>query len=375
MNIRPKRFGSCPPWWPQNEPWPPRGGVRRGPRFARRSFVIRAGAVLLVVLIVGTIILARFLSVLAQGAGVFIPPPLISVALLAIVFGIFGLFFSGMRRVGMPMGDIASAADSVGGGDFSVRLIERGPFFLRSIARAFNTMTMRLQAQEKQRRDLMADVAHELRTPLSVMRGRLEGLVDGVYPRDDVTLVQLVEETKHLERLVEDLRTLAHAEGGTLKLKRESTDLEVLLQDAERAFAAPAQARGIDLRAETVSDLPLIDIDPVRIREVVANLMTNALRHTPAGGRVTVSAAIAGNRVRVEVRDTGSGIPPDQLPKIFDRFAKGVNSTGSGLGLAIARNLVVAHGGEIKAESQLGQGTAIAFTLPTAAEGDYGEVG
>jgi signal transduction histidine kinase len=124
-----------------------------------------------------------------------------------------------------------------------------------------------------------------------------------------------------------------------------------------------------------VSDLPLIDIDPVRIREVVANLMTNALRHTPAGGRVTVSAAIAGNRVRVEVRDTGSGIPPDQLPKIFDRFAKGVNSTGSGLGLAIARNLVVAHGGEIKAESQLGQGTAIAFTLPTAAEGDYGEVG
>jgi signal transduction histidine kinase len=207
------------------------------------------------------------------------------------------------------------------------------------------------------------------------MRGRLEGLVDGVYPRDDVTLVQLVEETKHLERLVEDLRTLAHAEGGTLKLKRESTDLEVLLQDAERAFAAPAQARGIDLRAETVSDLPLIDIDPVRIREVVANLMTNALRHTPAGGRVTVSAAIAGNRVRVEVRDTGSGIPPDQLPKIFDRFAKGVNSTGSGLGLAIARNLVVAHGGEIKAESQLGQGTAIAFTLPTAAEGDYGEVG
>jgi two-component system OmpR family sensor kinase/two-component system sensor histidine kinase BaeS len=266
----------------------------------------------------------------------------------------------------MPMSTIVEAADRVGSGDFSVRLIERGPPFLRAIARAFNTMTSRLAAQEKQRRDLMADVAHELRTPLSVMRGRLEGLVDGVYQRDDATLAQLVDETKHLERLVEDLRTLAHAEGGTLKLQRESTDIGVLLQDVVRAFSAQADARGIDLTASAPGDLPLIDIDPVRIREVLANLIANALRHTPSGGRVTVSAEVTSDRLRVQVRDTGSGIHPGDLPKIFDRFAKGVDSTGSGLGLAIARNLVVAHGGEINAESQVGQGTTITFTIPVA---------
>jgi signal transduction histidine kinase len=296
-----------------------------------------------------------------EGAGFSLPPRLIAFALFIVWFA---LFFGGVRRVGMPMGDIVDAADRVGNGDFSARLIERGPPFLRSVARAFNTMTARLQAQEKQRRDLMADVAHELRTPLSILRGRLEGLVDGVYSRDDRMLIQLVEETKHLERLVEDLRTLAHAEGGTLKLQRESTDVGVLLRDVVRLFEGTAQANGVQLAASSANDLPLIDIDPVRIREVLANLIANALRHTARGGNVSVSADLAADRVRVRVQDTGSGIPPDQLPKIFDRFAKGVDSTGSGLGLTIARNLVVAHGGEISAESQLGKGTVITFTLP-----------
>jgi two-component system OmpR family sensor kinase/two-component system sensor histidine kinase BaeS len=296
-----------------------------------------------------------------EGAGFSLPPRLIVVAVFVVWFM---LFFGGVRRFGLPMGDIVDAADRVGKGDFSTRLIERGPPFLRSVARAFNTMTARLQAQEKQRRDLMADVAHELRTPLSILRGRLEGLVDGVYPRDDRTLTQLVEETKHLERLVEDLRTLAHAEGGTLKLQRESMDLGVLIQDVVRLFEASAQANGVQLSTSSATELPLIDIDPVRIREVLANLIANALRHTPHGGEVMVRADPAVDHVRVRVHDTGSGIAPDQLPKIFDRFAKGVDSTGSGLGLTIARNLVLAHGGEITAESQVGRGTTIAFTLP-----------
>jgi two-component system OmpR family sensor kinase/two-component system sensor histidine kinase BaeS len=352
-----------PPWWPDNERWPPVSDRDFAP-IRRRFFLYRAGAVLIFALVFGAIGLARFLSAFAAGAGLSIPPPLISVAILALVFGVVFLFLGGMRRVGMPMSDIVEAADRVGSGDFSTRLIERGPPFLRSVARAFNTMTARLERQEKLRRDLMADVAHELRTPLSVMRGRLEGLVDGVYQRDDATLVQLVEETKHLERLVEDLRTLAHAEGGTLKLQRESTDPGVLLQDVVRSFAARAEANGIELTAATPADLPLVDIDPVRIREVIANLLANALRHTPRGGRVTVSAELAANRLRVAVQDTGSGIASEQLPKIFDRFAKGVDSTGSGLGLAIARNLVMAHGGEINAESVVAQGTTITFTLP-----------
>jgi signal transduction histidine kinase len=359
--MRPeRRYGPCPPWWPHDEEWPPpqpRGSWAGGPR----PFVWQVGMVLVPFLVFVTIGLARLLTPVLEGAGFSLPPRLIVVALFVVWFT---LFFGGVRRFGLPMGDIVDAADRVGHGDFSTRLIERGPPFLRSVARAFNTMTARLQAQEKQRRDLMADVAHELRTPLSILRGRLEGLVDGVYPRDDRTLTQLVEETKHLERLVEDLRTLAHAEGGTLTLQRESTDVGVLLQDVVRLFEATAQSNGVQLSASSGTELPLIDIDPVRIREVLANLIANALRHTPQGGQVTVSADVAVDRVRVRVQDTGSGIPPDRLPKVFDRFAKGVDSTGSGLGLTIARNLVLAHGGEITAESQLGRGTTITFTLP-----------
>jgi two-component system OmpR family sensor kinase/two-component system sensor histidine kinase BaeS len=361
--MRHRRYRHTPPpWWPHNERWPSVRGESAPIR--RRFFLYRAGAVLVFALVFGAIGLARFLSDLAAGVGLQIPPPLIGVAIVALVFGVFVLFFGGMRRVGMPMGDIVEAADRVGSGDFSTRLIERGPPFLRSVARAFNTMTVRLEAQEMQRRDLMADVAHELRTPLSIMRGRLEGLVDGVYTRDDETLIQLVEETKHLERLVEDLRTLAHAEGGTLTLQREPTDMAVLLQDIVRSFAARAKTDGIDLTASAPADLPLIDVDPVRIREVVANLVVNALRHTPRGGRVTLSAALLDTQMRLTVQDTGSGISAEDLPQIFDRFSKGIDSTGSGLGLTIARNLVLAHGGQISAESQMGKGTTIQFSLP-----------
>jgi signal transduction histidine kinase len=215
----------------------------------------------------------------------------------------------------------------------------------------------------------MADVAHELRTPLSIMRARLEGLIDGVYPRDDATLGQLADETKHLERLVEDLRTLAHAEGGTLKLQRETTDPAVLIHEAVRSFHAAAQRAGIDLQVAEAGDLPLVDVDPARVREVIANILSNAIRHTPRGGIVTVAAGLSGDRIQVSVADTGSGIPPDDLPRVFDRFSKGVDSRGSGLGLAIAKNLVVAHGGEIKPESRPGHGTTMTFTLPVRSAG------
>jgi signal transduction histidine kinase len=307
--------------------------------------------------------LSRLAVAISERVG--LPSTLIAFSVVAVLLTVVPLLFvTGMRRVGLPLGDIVSAADRVGGGDYSARLIERGPPFLRSVARAFNKMAAKLEAQERQRRDLMADVAHELRTPLSVMRGRLEGLVDGVYPRDDATLAELVEETKHLERLVEDLRTLAHAEGGTLKLQREATDIAVLMNDVVRSFDAAAETAGIALRVSKAGDLPLVDIDPLRIREVIANLLSNALRHTPRGGTVTISAEVSGDQLRVSVADTGSGIHPDDLPRIFDRFAKGADSRGSGLGLAIAKDLVAAHGGKIRAESKPEQGTTLTFTLP-----------
>ena len=166
-------------------------------------------------------------------------------------------------------------------------------------------------------------------------------------------------------RLIDDLRTLALSEAGTLALHREPTDPDLLVADVVRSFEPAATTAGVELGAAIEGDLPIIDVDPVRIREVLANLVANAIRHTPAGGRVTLAGAIeAGRWVRLEVRDTGAGIDPALLPRIFDRFVTGDDSRGTGLGLAIARQLVLAHGGEIDAESSPGGGTTIRVRLP-----------
>jgi two-component system OmpR family sensor kinase/two-component system sensor histidine kinase BaeS len=329
--------------------------------------MFRIGVFFMFVLVFGSIGLVRLVGTLAERAG--FQPPREAIALFVLFFAFVivpGVFFSGMRRIGFPLGDIVGAAERVGRGDYSAKLVERGPPFLRKVARAFNTMTTRLDAQEQLRRNLMADVAHELRTPLSVIRGRLEGLLDGVYARDDATVEQLIEETKLLERLVEDLRTLAHAEGGTLRLQRESTDIGVLIHEVVHSFEVAARAREVDLSASQAGDLPLVDIDPFRIREVLTNLVTNALRHTPPRGQVVIAATAESSQLRVDVADTGSGIAPDDLARVFDRFAKGADSQGSGLGLAIARNLIAAHGGEISARNRPEGGAVFSFTLPIA---------
>ncbi len=270
-----------------------------------------------------------------------------------------------LRRVGTPLGAVMEAADRVAAGDYSTRVTEYGPPPIRLLARAFNTMTERLQNNDRLRRDLMADVAHELRTPLTVIQGKLEGLLDGVYPRDEVQLQQLLEETHVLSRLIEDLRTLALSESGALKLQKEPTDLGGLARDVAGSFGGDAAARHVTLEVDAPDDLPPIEIDPVRIREVITNLLSNALRHTPPGGSVVVRVAItSSDAMSVDVHDTGSGMPPEAIARAFDRFYKGSGSRGSGLGLTIARSLVSAHGGEIHASSEPGRGTTIAFTLP-----------
>jgi len=290
-------------------------------------------------------------------------PPRIVFALLWI-FLLVALFRRLMGRFGFPLGDMVEAADRVAAGDYTTRTLERGPHWMRTLARAFNSMTSRLELQDRQRRDLMADIAHELRTPLAVLQGRLEGMIDGIYPRDEGQLGAVLQETRMLARLVEDLRTLAHTESGTLALQKESIDLAVLVNDTAASFAAEAADRHIRLDVDAAATIPLLEIDPVRIREVLTNLISNALRHTPEHGRVSVTASTQSSGVVVRVSDTGHGIPADQLPRIFDRFYKGHGSRGSGLGLTIARNLVVAHGGEIHAESVEGTGTTMMFTLP-----------
>jgi two-component system OmpR family sensor kinase/two-component system sensor histidine kinase BaeS len=292
-----------------------------------------------------------------------------SVALIVLAAGFLGAVAAiatlgrTLRRVGSPLAAVMDAANRVAAGDYSVHVGEYGPPPMVGLARAFNTMTTRLQDHDRQRRELMADVAHELRTPLTVMRGKVEGLIDGVYPLDPAQLKTVLEETHVLSRLVEDLRTLALSESGALRLQRESTDIVALAREAVRTLEPAASASGITIGVDGV-DAATAEVDPVRIREVLINLLSNALRHTPAGGTVMVRIAPDAGNVSVRVQDSGAGMSPDDLARAFDRFHKGTDSRGSGLGLTIAKGLVVAHGGEINASSEPGRGTTVAFTVP-----------
>jgi two-component system, OmpR family, sensor histidine kinase BaeS len=290
----------------------------------------------------------------------WLPP----VGVLIFLIGFIYWSIRGMRRYSMPLGDLLEASERVAEGDYTARVEERGPRELRSLTKAFNTMTSKLQITNEQRRNLLADVTHELRTPLTVIQGNVEGILDGVYTADEAHLKSILEETQVLSRLVDDLRTLALAESGALQLRREPTDLAVLLGETAAAFKAQADGRGVLLAAEGMLDAPLLNLDPERLREVLANLVANALRYTPAGGRIALRLSQDGTIMRVEVADSGPGIPAEDLAYVFNRFYKSSDSGGMGLGLSIAKTLVEAHGGKIRVESQVGQGTAFIISLP-----------
>ena len=303
----------------------------------------------------------------ALGAGRSAPGAIVLGLLVLLVLAMLGRV---VRRLAAPVGDLIEASGRVEAGDFSTRVPESGPREVRALARAFNAMSGRLEQAEQERRSALADVSHELRTPLTVIQGNLEALLDGVYPADPAHLEPILAETRILERLIDDLRTLTLAEAGSLILHREPTDLGALLSDVAAGYRSQADQASIALTVTVADDLPTLDIDPARIREVVSNLLTNALRHTPRDGRVELSAKLTGDKVEVTVLDTGSGIPPDQLDRIFDRFHRSPDSPGSGLGLPIARSLVEAHGGTIGATSELGKGTTIRVSLPVTLNGE-----
>jgi two-component system OmpR family sensor kinase/two-component system sensor histidine kinase BaeS len=358
-----------PPWWPENEPWPP---THRPWRTGRGKFFRRVGCLiaalgLLSLIGCGTLFslifnipnqlhLSEGVSSLARGLGALIVIGVIGSAIMA------GRL---LRHATAPVGDVMEAAGKVADGDYTVRVKESGPGEVRALARSFNTMTARLQLNDEQRRALLADVTHELRTPLTVIQGNLEGMLDGIYPPDTAHLESTLEETRVLSRLIDDLRTLSLAESGALKLQHETIDLRDLIQEAIAGFQASADNTGVQLIADVHADVPHLEADPLRLRQVLSNLVANALRYTTQGGQIRVRAFTeTPDRITVTVNDTGRGIAPEDLPHIFDRFYKSSDSRGTGLGLAIARNLVVAHGGEISAQSDLGQGTTITFTLP-----------
>lgn len=238
------------------------------------------------------------------------------------------------------------------------------------LGQAFNQMARSLAEQRSARQNMMADIAHELRTPLSIIRGDLEALLDRVYEPTPEALASIQEEALMLSRLVEDLRALAEAEAGQLRLERRATDLTDLLSGVISSFDLQADVRGQALSLELPPNLPVVHADSQRVRQIAANLVSNALRHASSqGGRVTVSARALPGEVEVSVADDGPGVQEGELPYLFDRFWRGdrARQDGSGLGLAITRELVRAHGGRIWAKSEPGDGTTFLFTLPQSA--------
>jgi two-component system OmpR family sensor kinase/two-component system sensor histidine kinase BaeS len=279
------------------------------------------------------------------------------------------------QDIARPLADLMDAADAVAAGDLHVHVSEEGPGDFGRLAQTFNRMARELERAEEQRRNLTADVAHELRTPLAIIQGNLEGLLDGVYQPTAEHLTAMLDETRWLSRLINDLRVLSLAESGQLVLHKEVVAVDELLADLSTSFAEQAEAAGIQMCIAGKDELAgmTVNADVGRLYQVLGNLVVNALRYTPPGGSITLQGERVPGGVRLTVRDSGQGIAPRDLPFIFDRFWRGdpararAEGAGGGLGLAIARQLVLAHGGRIEAESQPGRGTTFLIQLPADA--------
>ncbi len=363
---------------------PPRHGPPGRRRRPPARVMWRYGAMFAAFMLVAGGLIAAGVWALATAVGVGSPSGgLRGAAIGVLVIGVLGLVALSRiaRRTAAPVGALIEAASRIEDGDYAARVPERGPGELRRLARTFNGMSERLELVDAGRRAFLADVAHELRTPLTVIRGRVEAMLDGVHPRDDEQLGSVLAHAIVLERLVEDVRTVALAETGSLELRREPIEATLLLNESAADFAGAATREGIALQVEVSAELPALDVDSARIRQVLVNLLANALRYTQSGDTITLSAGPGGegvsgrdagsgttlSAVAIEVRDTGSGVDEALLERVFERFAKGGDSPGVGLGLAIARDIVEAHGGTIVVESVAGEETAVRMLLPTAA--------
>ncbi len=291
---------------------------------------------------------------------------------LSLVVGLVGGIVIA-RVVSAPITELAAAANRIGTGKLDVRVPVRGSRELRELSESFNRMAADLEHAEKLRNNLMADVSHELRTPLTVLEGNLRAALDRVYALDEAEIANLYGQTRHLIRLVNDLRELALAESGQLSLEKTPTNLHTLVTETLQALEPLAAEKEV-LVIDRASDLPPVNIDPFRIRQVLFNLLTNALRHTPSGGSITVDATHDGSMVTLSIRDTGDGLESEQLASVFDRFYRADKSRsretgGTGLGLAIVKAIVEAHHGRVEASSAgKGLGSQFSVHLPVASE-------
>ena len=283
---------------------------------------------------------------------------------------VMGIFLA--RSLVRPLDKLAAAARSFGSRNLSQRVQVSGSEEIMAVAVAFNEMAERLEEAETLRRNLLADVAHELRTPVTVIQGNLRAILDDVYPLEKGEVARLYEQTRLLTRLIDDLRELAQAEASQLSLNLTQVDVATLVKETATAFKPIAQNQQVELHVELLGRLPTIEADGARLRQSLHNLVDNALRHTPENGRILLQVEQVDAVVEIRVQDSGSGMTPEQISHVFDRFyradpSRSRESGGSGLGLAIVRAIAKAHGGDVTAVSSgLNEGSTFLLTLPAS---------
>ena len=275
------------------------------------------------------------------------------------------------RGMTQPLRDMALAARRMQTGDYTTRVTTTSRDEVGQLAAAFNRMSQELEHLEASRRDLVANVSHELKTPITAIRAHLENLLDGVEQPDPKTLQVMLTQSERLGRLVEQLLDLSKLESGEVALHREEMPLAPVVSQVMSEIDVARSDRGVHLEQDLPDDLPTVDADRERVHQVLFNLVDNAVRFTPSGGEVRIEAHRHNGSVQVRVADTGSGIPPEHLPRLFERFyrvdsARAREDGGTGIGLAIARSVVEAHGGHLEAQSELGKGSVFTFDLPVA---------
>ena len=312
----------------------------------------------------------QIIAILEEGQQGLIQAIVLALALGGIIGTLVSIWFS--RTLTRPLDQLKDAAASIKNNDFSVRVPVEGTDEFQAVTQSFNSMAGQLEKAEGLRRNLLSDVAHELRNPLHVIKGNIEAMIDGVFPRTDDELERLLKQTQVITTLVDDLRELAHAEANQLQLDLRPIEIAKLLDEAVQSYQPAAAEKKIALELALLGKLPTLQVDVARMQQVIINLLSNAVRYTPEQGEILVSAEQVADHVEIRVRDNGAGIEPDALAYIFDRFyrtdkARARTKGGTGLGLAIVKALTEAHGGSVQVTSEgLGQGTEFKIQLPTS---------
>ena len=367
MSRRHRHWRSDQQWFHQGgEWWSSPGEGREAWQTFGRSMAFKAAGFFFLVFILIVVGLGALVAAIFSNLG--LPQGLLVVVLVPLLIaGTIGLIARNAVRSWRPVRDLVGAAGALADGDYSARVDSSGSPATAEVVHSFNTMAARLEASDRQRRQLLADLGHELRTPLTIIRGEIEAMLDGVHDLDPANLEPLMGEVQVMERLLEDLKTLSLLESGTLQLHPEATDISAVLTDVADVYRRRSELQQVTIKVE--AEPHELVIDPVRIREVISNLVNNSLRAMPGGGSLSISSQPKETGTLITVSDTGVGIGPDEIDRVFDRFHKGSTSPGSGLGLTISRNLVEAHGGLIRIESREGSGTTVTIDLSNVRPG------